>query len=65
MPKLNHRSHRVRDFLLYIAIGLAIAGLAILAGIHRLKSRDNNNNSKIIGVRPYLIGIHPDSATAC
>ena len=38
MPKLNRRSHRVRDSFLYILIGVAVAGLAILLGIHGAKT---------------------------
>jgi hypothetical protein len=37
MPALENRSHRVRDFFLYIVIGVAVAALAILLGVHQAK----------------------------
>jgi hypothetical protein len=39
MPALENRSHRVRDFFLYIVIGVAVAALAILLGVHQAKNR--------------------------
>jgi hypothetical protein len=38
MPKLKHRTHRVRDFLLYIVISLAIVGLVGLFAVHAAKT---------------------------
>jgi hypothetical protein len=38
MPTLENRSHRVRDFFLYIVIGVAVAALAILLGAHQAKT---------------------------
>jgi hypothetical protein len=38
MPKLKRRSHRLRDFFLYILIAVAVAGLAILLGVHAAKT---------------------------
>jgi heme A synthase len=38
MPKLNRRSHRLRDFSLYILIAVAFAGLSILLGMHAAKT---------------------------
>ena len=38
MPRLKNRSHRVRDFFLYIVIGVAVAALAILLGVHQAKT---------------------------
>jgi membrane protease YdiL (CAAX protease family) len=38
MPKLNRRSHRLRDLFLYILIAVAVAGLAILLGVHAAKT---------------------------
>ncbi len=38
MPKLDRRPHRLRDFSLYILIGVAVAGFAILLGVHSAKT---------------------------
>jgi|SRR6185312_13171853 cation transport ATPase len=38
MPKPKNRSHRVRDFFLYIAIGVAFAALAIVLGVRQAKT---------------------------
>jgi hypothetical protein len=38
MRRLKNRSHRVRDFFLYIVIGVAFAGLAIVLGVHQAKT---------------------------
>ncbi len=38
MPTLNRRSHRLRDFSLYVVIAVAVAGLAILIGVHSAKT---------------------------
>ncbi len=38
MPKLNRRSHRLMHLLLYIFIAVAVAGLAILLGVHSAKT---------------------------
>lgn len=38
MPTLNRRSHRLRDFSLYVLIAVAVAGLAILIGVHSAKT---------------------------
>jgi len=38
MPALNRRSHRLRDFSLYILIAVAVAGFAILLGVHSAKT---------------------------
>jgi hypothetical protein len=38
MPKLKNGSHRVRDFFLYIVIGVAVAALAIVLGVHQAKA---------------------------
>jgi len=38
MPTLKNRFHRVRDFFLYIVIGVAVAALAILLGVHQAKT---------------------------
>ena len=45
MPTLKNRSHRVRDFFLYIVIGVAVATLAALLGVHQAKT----------GQRPDLV----------
>jgi hypothetical protein len=39
-PTVRHqeRSHRVRDFLLYIAVGTSLAVLAITLGVHQAKT---------------------------
>jgi len=36
--KGQERSHRLRDFLLYIAIGTSLAVLAIILGVHQAKT---------------------------
>jgi hypothetical protein len=43
MPMTNaqERSHRIRDLLLYIAIGTSIAVLAATLGIHQAKTGQN------------------------
>ena len=38
MRTLNRHSHRLRDFSLYILIAVAVAGLAILLGVHSAKT---------------------------
>jgi|HubBroStandDraft_4_1064222.scaffolds.fasta_scaffold34875_1 hypothetical protein len=38
MRTLKNRSHRVRDFFLYIVIGVFVAALAILLGVHQAKT---------------------------
>ncbi len=38
MAQHQVRSHRVRDFLLYIAIGMLLAVLAITLGVHQAKT---------------------------
>ncbi len=37
-PKMNRRSHRLRDFSLYILIAVAVVGLAGLLGVHAAKT---------------------------
>jgi len=43
MPKPNNRSHRLRDAFLYILIAVAVAGLAILLGVHAAKTGQQPN----------------------
>jgi hypothetical protein len=38
MPQRQERSHRIRDLLLYIAIGTLLAVLAITLGVHQAKT---------------------------
>ena len=38
MTTLKNRPHRVRDFLLYVVIGVAFAALAIVLGVHQAKT---------------------------
>jgi hypothetical protein len=38
MPKLNRHSRRLRDFFVYILIAVAVAGSAILLGLHAAKT---------------------------
>ena len=38
MPKLNPHSRRLRDLFLYILIAVAVAGSAMLLGIHAAKT---------------------------
>lgn len=38
MARPQKRSHRMLDFLIYIAIGTLLAGLAIALGIHQAKT---------------------------
>jgi hypothetical protein len=38
MERRKERSHRLRDFLLYIAIGTSLAVLAIILGVHQAKT---------------------------
>ncbi len=38
MPTLKRRSHRLRDFSLYVVIAVAVAGLAILIGVNSAKA---------------------------
>lgn len=38
MPTQENRSHRVRDFFLYIVIGVAVVAVAILLGVHQAKT---------------------------
>jgi hypothetical protein len=38
MPQQQERSHRIRDFLIYVAIGTALAVFAITLGVHQAKT---------------------------
>jgi hypothetical protein len=55
MAKEKERSHRAKDFVLYIAIGVAVAGLAILIGWSRAKTGYPSANSLKWGAQAVTI----------
>jgi hypothetical protein len=51
MPTQVKRSHGVRDLFLYMLIGVAIAALAILLGVHQAKTGHSSKEMiSIVGV---------------
>ncbi len=46
----NRQSHRLRDFILYLALAVALAGLAILLGVYQAKTgRSSQASLKWVG----------------
>jgi hypothetical protein len=55
MTKKGERSHRVRDFVLYILIGVAVASSAILIGWSQAKTGHPSNSSLKWGAHAVTI----------
>jgi len=50
MVQQNRQSHRLRDFILYLALAVAVAGLAILLGVYQAKTgRSSQFSLKWVG----------------